>query len=347
MKKNKKISIKDISKELGISTTTISFIINKKAKNRISTEVIKKVEDYIDKIGYMPNPSAQALRTGKTRTIVFMAEDISDPFFSEIAKEMEEIAFENGYKIIYCSTENKKDRALELLALFRNRQVDAFIITPPEDFEEEMRKLIHEENQTVMVFDRYYESFEHHYVVLDNYQSATTATLSLLSGGAKNVAFVGIDSNLSVLKERLKGYQDTIYKKSLNPCVLLLKFQEIKCQTGKDIISAFMKDNPQIEAILFATNNLAISGLRVMKEKAIKIPEDISLISFDERDVFELYSPPISVLSQPVPELAYELIIGTLELLKSQASNTDFIKKTLKGSLVIRNSSPNTIGAIT
>ncbi len=84
MKKNQaNISIKDVARELGLSITTISFVINKKAKNRISDEVIKKVEDYIKKVGYRTNSSAQSLRAGKTKTIVFMAEDISDPFFSD------------------------------------------------------------------------------------------------------------------------------------------------------------------------------------------------------------------------------------------------------------------------
>ncbi|WP_172839992.1 type 1 periplasmic-binding domain-containing protein [Salegentibacter salegens] len=117
-----------------------------------------------------------------------MAEDISDPFFSAIAKQMEEIAFNNGYKIIYCSTENKKERAIELLNLFKDRQVDAFIITPPEGFEDELKRLIYEEHQMVMVFDRYFDSFKHNYVVLENYKGAEEATRSLYSSGKRKIA---------------------------------------------------------------------------------------------------------------------------------------------------------------
>jgi LacI family transcriptional regulator len=339
-KKKRKISITDISRELGISITTISFIINKKAENRISKEVIKKVEDYIEKVGYTPNSSAQTLRTGKTKTIVFMAEDISDPFFSAIAKEMEEIAFQNEYRIIYCSTENKKERAMELLNLFKDRQVDAFIITPPEDFEIEMKRLIVEEQQTVMVFDRHYSNFQHHYVVLKNKACARMAVQEFLNCGKRNVAFIGIESELSPLQERLQGYLEAMQASELSPMVLLLKFDETKTEIGRKKINQFLEKNSRADGILFATNGLAMGGLRVLSCLGTKIPQDISIISFDERDVFELYSPPISVIAQPISDLANELIKGTLEVLEKEPSNKELFQKVLPGKLIRRRSLP-------
>lgn len=339
MKRKKKISMKDISKELGISITTISFIINKKAENKISKEVIKKVEDYIEKVGYKPNPSAQSLRTGKSNTIVFMAEDISDPFFSAIAKQMETIAFNNGYKIIYCSTENKKERALELLSLFKDRQVDAFIITPPEGFENELRSLIYDDHQVVMVFDRFFDDFKHNYVVLENYEGAQQATTKLYESGKRNIAFIGIKSNLSPLTERIQGYKDTVKKLGLKEISLLIKFDQIKTEEGQDSIRSFFSQHPEIDGILFATNNLAISGLRVIKKSGIQIPRDLAIISFDDRDIFELFTPSISVIAQPVQDLAEELIKGTLQLLKSKPLKEDsYYQKVLKGRLIVRES---------
>ncbi|HEY9183886.1 MAG TPA: LacI family DNA-binding transcriptional regulator [Salegentibacter sp.] len=335
--KRKKISMKDISKELGISITTISFIVNNKAENKISKEVIKKVEDYIQKVGYKPNSSAQSLRTGKSKSIVFMAEDISDPFFSAIAKQMEEIAFKNGYNIIYCSTENDRERTLELLTLFKG-QVDAFIITPPENFENDLRKLIYEDQQTVMVFDRYFKNFKHNYVVLENFEGAQKAVTGFYESGRRNIAFVGIDSQLSPLVERHEGYLNMINKLQLPAYELFLKFDQVKTPTGMAAISNFLEENPNIDSILFATNNLAINGLRVIREKQIKIPEDLAIISFDERDVFELYSPPISVIAQPISELAKELINGTLEILASKKEKMHFFTKILPGELIVRDS---------
>lgn len=339
MKKKQKISIKDISRELGISTTTISFIINKKAENKISKEVIKRVEDYIDKVGYKPNSTAQTLRTGKSKTIVFMAEDISDPFFSAIAKEMEEIAFKNGYKIIYCSTENKKERALELLTLFKDRQVDAFIITPPEGFKEEMKNLIAEKKQVVMVFDRYYADLDHNYVVLDNFDSARRATHYLLEEGFRNISFVGLKSDISPTMERWKGYQEEMKKNDLQDRSVLISFDEVKTRKGQKQIKTFLEAHPETDSILFATNSLAISGLKVLKTLGKRIPDDISVLTFDDRDLFELYSPSISVISQPVSKLAGELIKGTLNLLESDVKDSVKFQRVLQGKLIKRNSS--------
>ncbi len=328
--------MKDISKELGISITTISFIINKKAENKISKEVIKIVEDYIEEVGYKPNSSAQTLRTGKSKTIVFMAEDISDPFFASIARQMEEIAFRNGYKIIYCSIENNKERALELLTLFKNREVDAFIITPPENFADEIKRLIYDEHQVVMLFDRYYKEFQHNYVVLENFKGAVDASQVFYEAGKRNIAFVGIESSLSPLVERLDGYRSVIRKRNLTEKILLVKFSDIKSLKGQELFAEFLKKNPEIDSILFATNNLAISGLKVLKKEEVKIPEEISIISFDERDVFQLHNPPISVVSQPVDQLAEELIKGTLNILSTKSRARQYFQKTLKGQLILR-----------
>lgn len=346
MKKDQsKISIKDVARELGLSITTISFIINKKAKNRISDEVIKKVEDYIKKVGYKPNASAQSLRTGKTNTIVFMAEDISDPFFSTIAREMEDLAFNNGYKIIYCSTENKKERALELLSTFKDRQIDAFIITPPEGFEEEINALI-AEKRTIVLFDRHYNDLNHNYVVLDNYNSSGNAVNSLLEEGFENVAFVGLESDLSPMKERLEGYLDTVNKNRKQPISLLIKFDEVKSTIGKTVFGDFLKNHPNIDSILFSTNSLAIMGLRVLREMGKKLPEEMGVITFDDRELFELHSPPISVISQPVSDLAKELIKGTLNLLKSRSKTPKLFQVCLPGKLIIRKSSLLELGAV-
>ncbi len=346
MMKKQRISIKDISKELGISITTISFIINKKAKGRISDEVIKKVEDYIQEVGYKPNSSAQTLRTGKTKTIVFMAEDISDPFFSAVAKEMEEIAYKAGYKIIYCSTENNKKRALELISLFQDRQVDAFIITPPEGFQNAIQDLISQQNEVVMLFDRRYKMLNHNFVVLDNYNGAKSATEYLIKQNCQQIAYIGLDSDFSCMIERNGGYQHAVANHQAEPLALFLPFQHVNSDKGKKLFKEFIKAHPKIDGLLYATNGLAINGLKVLKELDKKIPEEIAVITFDDRDLFELHSPAITVLSQPVPDLATELINGTLQLLKSKKGKVDPYQKILPGKLIIRESSQKRLDPI-
>ncbi len=343
-KRKSKVSIKDIAEELNISTTTISFIINKKAKNRISDEVIKKVEDYIEEVGYIPNSSAQSLRTGKSKTILYMVEDISDPFFSSIAKEMEEIAFENGYKIIYCSTENKKERALQLLSYFKDKQIDAFIITPPDNFEDEINKLI-SENHKVVLFDRHYEKSNHSYVVLDNYKSSKLSVEHLLQKGFKNIAFIGMNTDLSVIKEREEGYKHAINNIGGQNFIMNVKFGDIKSSKAKSMIEAYLDENKNIDAILFASNKLAILGLSVLKSKKINIPDDIGVATFDDRELFEHHTPSISVLRQPVSLLAKELMNNTLRLLEKQSNSNNPFNIALQGKFISRESTNRVVAS--
>ncbi|MGJ1206515.1 LacI family DNA-binding transcriptional regulator, partial [Sphingobacterium lactis] len=129
----KRILISDIAKNLGVSVTTVSFILNGKAKEkRISEGLTKRVLDYVKKVGYKPNQLAQSLRTGQSKILGLIVEDISNPFFSNVAKYIERIAYDNGYHIIYCSMDNDETKAKELIQLFYDRQVDGYIITPPE-----------------------------------------------------------------------------------------------------------------------------------------------------------------------------------------------------------------------
>ncbi len=336
-KKQSKVSIKDIAIELGISTTTVSFVINGKAKNKISEKVIEQVEDYIEKVDYRPNSSARSLRTGKSKTILYMAEDISDPFFSTIAKEMEELAFKNGYKIIYCSTENNKERTLQLLSFFKEKQIDAFIITPPEDFEDEIKQLISEKHKVVL-FDRYYRSFKHNYVVLDNYEGSKKSVKHLLDQGFKNIAFVGLDFNLSVIKERIRGYLDIIKEHGYKNYIELIEFDKVKTDASRERIKKFIEENPDIDAILFATNSLAIVGISLLKQMGLKMPDDIGVISFDDRELFEHHTPTITVFSQPIVNLADELINKTLNLLESNNKKPEEFQVSLKGILKPRES---------
>lgn len=147
-------SITDIANALNISPTTISFILNGKAReNRISAELIKKVEKYVAEVGYKPNSLARSLRTGKSNIIGLMVESISNPFFATIARRIEELAYKNGYMIIYSSTDNDTVKTKELIQMFRERHIDGYIISPPEGIEEDVKSLINA-GRPVVFFDR-------------------------------------------------------------------------------------------------------------------------------------------------------------------------------------------------
>lgn len=309
---NKKTSIKDIAKALGVSITTISFIINGKAEEkRISKEMVKKVEDYVAKVGYRPNHLAQSLRSGKSKVLVLMVEDISNSFFSNIARLIEEKAFKNGYKIIYCSTENDTEKAKELIHTFKSRNVDGFIITPTAGLKTEIENLI-KENFAVILFDRWIPSLDCSHVIVENRRSSFEATQHLIDNGAKKIIFITVTSDQSQMQDRLAGYLEALQIAEMAPYVFEEPFHTSSEEFMGDQIKEFLLEHPDADALFFATNYLAFEGLHAIRKLELKIPEDIQVLAFDDHFFFSLYQPSISAISQPLEMIASKLMEGIL-----------------------------------
>jgi LacI family transcriptional regulator len=333
----KKLSIVDIASALHISPTTISFILNGKAKEkRISDLLVEKVEKYIAEVGYKPNSLARSLRTGKTHIIGLLVESISNPFFASIARQIEKKAFANGYKIIYSSTDNYTERTKDLIKIFSERHVDGYIISPPEGIEKEVMSLVNA-GTPVVFFDRYLPGIEVDSVTIDNFISTYDAVTYLIKAGRKNIGFITVDSLQTQMQDRLAGYDKALKEHGLSPFIKEIGFNQTSENITRHLKSFFMRKE-QLDAVLFSTNYLAISGLKIIRELGIIIPDEIAVIAFDDHDLFELHYPSITAISQPVDQIADEII----NLLLSRLEKTSKPKKDqqviLPTRLVLRDS---------
>lgn len=333
----KKLSINDIASQLNVAKSTISFILNGKAKEkRISDELTERVLKYVKEKGYKPNQLAKSLSTGKTKMICLMVEKISDYFFSHIAYYLEELAYKSGYKIIYCSTENDPGKTRELINLFRDRHVDGYIITPPVGIEDDIMELLNDE-QPVVLFDRYFKSIETDYVVLDNYHGTYDAVAHLADKKYNHIAFVTLQSEQSQMVDRETGYRDAITKQGLESILLKIPFENSAVETANDIHS-FLKENGKIDSIIFATNYLALSGVKAINDLQLQIPGDIGIIAFDDHDIFNVYNPTISAVAQPLEKMAFELFRILLDKLENKVPVGQFQQVVISPELIIRRS---------
>lgn len=300
----KRLSISDIASNLGISVTTVSFILNGKAKEkRISEAMTKRVLDYVNKVGYKPNQLAKSLRTGKSKTIGLLVEDISNAFFSSIADQIEKLAYSYGYHIVYCSLHGDEARAKELIQLFYDRQMDGFIIAPTEGLKEVVANLM-KNNVPVVVFDRKIEGLETNYVVSENVLGAYEGTKSLFHDkGASRVGFVTTNSNQAQMKARLEGYMKAVDEVSGD-----FSIKKINRSLSEDNMVDEIKDfivNNNLDGVLFSTNYLALSGLKAIKTFSLGIK---NLVSFDDNVVFSLVDPPVSAIAQNIEEIARQVV---------------------------------------
>jgi LacI family transcriptional regulator len=334
----KKLSIVDIANSLNVSKTTVSFILNGRAQEkRISAELVERVLKFVEEVGYKPNSLAKSLRTGKSNIIGLMVEDISNPFFASIARLIEDRAYKNGYKIIYCSTDNDTRKTQDLITMFRERHVDGYIIAPPEGIQEDIESLL-KEGLPVVLFDRFLPRVKTDYVVVDNLFSTYNATSHFIEQGYKNVAFITFSSMQTQMQARVEGYRKALTEHKLKSNLLEIIFDQ-NDELIMGPITSFLDKNKNIDAILFGTNHVGTCGLKVINKMGLKVPQDLALISFDDYDVFELFSPPVTAIAQPIEEIADNVITVLLKKLNSRTDDEIFESITLKTDLKVRNSS--------
>ncbi|MXV16386.1 LacI family DNA-binding transcriptional regulator [Hufsiella ginkgonis] len=331
-----KITARDVARAFGISKTTISFIVNgKSAEKGISPVLTEKVLGYMKEHGYRPNHFAKSLSTGKSMTIGLMVEKISDYFFSQLVYHLEELANRHGYQIIFCSTENNGARTRELIRLFRNQGVDGFIITPPEGIQAEIRSL-QDDQLPFVLFDRYLPGIDADHVVLDNLESTRHAVQYLVERGARHIGYVELDSEQSQMRDRKAGYLQALGAIAGNPRIMRVPFNNGHDDTVTKI-AAFIKHNPELDALFFATNYLAMSGMKAMFGLGIRIPQDMAVVSFDDHIVFDTYLPTITAVAQPIAVMA-ENLFGILISKIKQGPGQPPTRCVIPARLVIRDS---------
>jgi LacI family transcriptional regulator len=338
---NKKpVSIRNIADELKTSVTTVSFVLNGKAKEKhISKEMTKKVLDYAKLINYRPNQNAQSLRTGKSKILIFMVEDISNNFFSKIARIFEDIAYDLGYKVIFCSNENDDEKSNELINLFNFRQVDGFVIVPSPGIKDTIETLM-KDNIPVVLLDRFFEGLECSSVVIDNEKSSFDATLHLIHNQFKNIGFITIDQDQTQMQGRLSGYLKAVNENGLKPITLEIPYDEVYKGKGKERIKKFFDKETSLDAVFFATNYLVQIGLEVFKENNPSLINNLGIVSFDDNDMYKIYSPTITSVSQPLVAISTALMEVLLPLLnKKDGMIEEPHKIMLKTELIIRESS--------
>jgi LacI family transcriptional regulator len=335
----RKPSINDLAEKLKISKTTVSFILNGKAKEkRISDLLVARVKKEALKLGYQPNQFAKSLRTGRTNIIGLMVEDISNPFYAGIAKAIEDKVYRNGYKIIYCSTENDKSRAIEFLNIFTTLGVDGCIIVPTIGMEKVIAAMV-KKGENIVLFDKTFSSRLADTVLINNRQSMYSGVEHLIKRGYVNIGLVAMALDKPAKEERIIGYRNAIADYDLKANVYPVPFKVHYLDYVADI-SKILKENKKLDAIVFGTNYLGVAGLEAINKMKLQIPHDIAVMSFDDHDLFRIHKPTISVVAQPIEEIAQTVIDTLLAKLKGPARRKKAPRTvTLSTSLIVRESS--------
>jgi LacI family transcriptional regulator len=333
----KKISIKDIAKLTNTSITTVSFVLN--GKGRISKAISKKILDVANENGYEPNRMAIGLRTGVSKVIGLIVEDIGGPFFGAMAKVIEGEAEKHGYRVVYCSTNNNIQKGKDVIRLLSQQLVDGYIVTPLKGLEKEIQSLIDNQKPVVLI-DGYFPELDIPHVLVDNYGSVYHAINSFIKFGYRKIGFITIDLGLIQLEDRLQGYKGALKSNGIkeeNKLILKLPFG-MHNDEAVNVIKAFIKQHKQMDAVFFTTNYLGTTGLRSIKELGLHIPENLAVISFDDNEIFNLYPPGITAIQQPTYEIAKSAIDMLLSQMSAEKRDISKIKLKIPSKLIERGS---------
>jgi LacI family transcriptional regulator len=294
----------------------------------------------VAEMNYRPNMAAKGLRTGKSNVIGLIVADISNPFYSKIARAIEDEARENGYQLLICSSDEDEEKELQLFSLLYSGQQVEGIITSTTLVESDMLANLAKGGYPMVLIDREIPKLNIATIVTDNEKGAMKATELFIKNGMKRIGMMTISpTHLSSIKERELGYKKALEKHGLNVDESLIReipFGEIKNMVKKELES-LMKAPHRIDALFTANNHLTVAVIEAMNDLGLRIPHDLALISFDDIELFKLTNPGITAVAQPTEEIgkkAFHLLLDQMNGKEKPAKN----KVTLPVDLIIRRS---------
>jgi len=330
------VSLKEIAKKVGVAPSTVSFVLNGKDKEmRISGDLARRIKAVAKKEGYRPNQVAISLRTGKSKIIGLVVDMISGSFFASLARIIEKEMEHHGYKVIYCSTGNDLQKGEDLIHMLYQHQVDGFLIIPTEGMEKDINMLMNKKKPLVLM-DSYFPGTKAPYVLVNNYDGVSKGVSHFIKKGYSKIGFVCNDLKLIQMQDRKKAYIDTVKSvvgKTSKNLLLTAPFNDSKEDTVQQIRSFLQTKKPQ--AVMFAANYLGVCGLEAIKSLGLKIPDDVAVICFDDHELFTLYTPEITVIRQPVEEIAQTAVAILIDQMGSEKKIKEK-QLLLKGKMIER-----------
>lgn len=331
-------TIHDIAKKLNLSASTVSRALN---DNHVISEATRNlVKRIANEMGYRPNTLAANLRTKRTNTIGMIVPLINRHFFSSVISGVEDVAYSLGFTVTISQSNDKFDKESRIAqTMFANR-VDGIILSiGMESNSTEHLKPFSERNIPMVFFDRIVDEIDAHKIVVDDYGGAFRATKHLISQGAKNIAHIGGPLHLKIYEYRQKGYCDALKEAGLDVNETLIVNNSLTREEGTLSIKKLLQNDVKPDAIFCANDTTALSVIIYLKEKGIKVPEDIAIVGFSNEPFSEVVTPSISTVKQPgfmIGQKAAQLLIQQI-LHNNEAP--DYKTIVMPTELIIRDSS--------
>jgi len=297
-----KITIRDVAREAGVSISLVSLVMNAKrdAEGKLDCNVNKdtarRIMDIAKRLGYRPNKAAASLRSGRFYTIGVITSDISNQFFADIARYIENIAHTYNYMVLFGSSGENVEKLDNILDTFIGNGVEGLIVAPCSGSGEVLRKALDAGIPTVLL-DRDIEGLDAGRVMLDNERAGRMGVEHLYENGYRRIEMISYTLGISSLSERERGYREAMRRYGLEAYSQI--HYTVYGNAREDTVRIFEDAVRRgVEAFLLPTNTLAMLGLQALNALNLAAPTDLALVGFDEGDIFTLYKPSITHITQ-------------------------------------------------
>ncbi|MEG8947310.1 LacI family DNA-binding transcriptional regulator [Rosettibacter firmus] len=329
-------TITDIAKKLGISASTVSRALNNHPD--ISLETKEKVKKIAKELNYKPNPIAQSLKSNRTTTIGVIVPEIKHDFFSSAISGIEQVAYNSGYTIILCQSNESFEREVVNTNLLLHHRVAGLIVSISQNTKKgDHFNDVLEKGVPLVFFDRTCEDVDTYKVVIDDMKSAYNAVTYLIKKGYKKIAHFAGPIGLDICKKRMEGYVNALKENGISVNNELIRYGGLHEQDGYDSMNYLLEKKIIPDAIFAVNDPVAIGAFQRIKEANLKIPDDVAIVGFSNNKITSLVDPPLTTVNQPSFEMgkkAAEILINLIE----NKNVVDTKEIVLNADLIIRRS---------
>ena len=323
--------MKDVARLAGVSTATVSRILNSPDAGRPETR--RRVAAAVKKLGYEPNVSARNLRVNRTATIIVVLPDINNPFFSFIVRGIEDVAHEQGFSVLLCNTDNDLQRELQYTKIIGRRGADGAIFLTARVSSPHILKMA--ERVPVVLACEYIDGAVSQ-VSIDNVGAAMDATRHLIQLGHRRIAYVNGPPDVILSRDRLRGYTLALQQAGLPVLEELIAPGTFYLESGVEAARRLLGLPEPPTAVFCANDEMAIGFIRAAEAMGRRVPGDVAVVGFDDIRFAAFYRPALTTVAQPMYEIGRRAAQLLLDQVGGRADGPQSI--VLPHRLVVRES---------
>lgn len=302
--------MRDVAAHAGVSVATVSRALSG-GSGRVTADTLERVQRFAGELGYHPNHLARHMRSGSSRLLAFVIGDVSNPFFTEIVRGYEDVAQRHGYSLVLANTDESPTREAGILDLMGAERAAGVVLASTNQAPDALRKL-QSLRIPIVAIDRRIDGVETDVVAVDNDTAAHEAVEHLIRLGHRRLAMITGPDWASSTGERLGGYERALREHRIPKSAVMIRRGDLRESGGHEMTMELLKLEEPPTAIFSANNLTTLGCLRALRRLGVRVPDEVSLIGFDDFPGADLVEPPVTVVQQPTYQLgarAAEMLI--------------------------------------